>query len=125
MPRGHKNAPPRTQQTALREPGKDTTLLGSDDETDAMVETYHEALTRRMEATKDEVAAKTELLDRFEKLGVGPDREGGPEYTTAAGRKIVVKIAKRRLSFVKAKGADEEEADGEVDEDEGAAANTH
>ena len=104
----------RGKQRGLQAKGEPETLLGSDEETDTLVDTYHEALTRRMEATKDEVKSKTELLARFEQLGVGPDMARGPEYTTAEGRKVVVKIAKRRLSFVKDAASDEDEADGDV-----------
>lgn len=121
MPRGNRT----DKQTALREPGKTTTILGSDPETDGLVEVYHEALTRRMEATKDEVKAKTELLERFEAIKVGPEHDRG-SYTTEAGREIKVTIAKRKLSFVKAKAKDaEEEAAGELGDSKPAAANTH
>lgn len=106
-----------TTQTALREAGSDTTIIGSDDLTDRLVEEYHTALEARMAATTEEVATKTKLLERFDKLGIGPDKQNGPEYVTAPGRKIRVSIAKRKLKFVKAKGADddEEEAEGETD----------
>lgn len=121
MPRGNRT----DKQTALREPGKPTTILGSDPTTDKLVEVYHEALTRRMEATKDEVKAKTELLERFEAIKVGPEHDRG-SYTTEAGREIKVTIAKRKLSFVKAKAkGDEAEAVGDLGEGKPAAANTH
>lgn len=121
MPRGKRTT---ETQTALREPGKATTILGSDPATDKLVETYHAALTRRMEATQDEVKAKTDLLERFEAIRVGPEHDRG-SYTTEAGREIKVTIAKRKLSFVKAKKGAEEEAAGDLGDSKPAAANTH
>jgi hypothetical protein len=117
---------PRGKQTALQPKGAATTLLGSDKATGDLVDVYHEALTRRMDATRDEVKAKTELLARFEAIKVGPEHDRGT-YTTEQGRAINVTIAKRKLSFVKAKAkSDEEEASGELGDDDKPAANaTH